>query len=351
MDSVLTYGLMGFFLASFAALVLVECRYDEHKNTFFDLDDSTVLKGLWCIVVILVHVPAAYQNKVQDMIGSFAYIGVTFFFMTSAYGLKYGAEHKKNYLNGFWIKRLPKLLVPACLINVISVALYSFIAGEKFRILELIHINSWVRVLLLFYLVFWLINYLPEKFGVHHWSGPWRDAAVCAFVIAYSLIGRLTESELALGWPTESLGFVYGILLARFMPEIKVWMQNRWGRKAVLLLALSGIAGLAYLKFKPVAFFGDYCLKIILGIALTALVLILTARFRIGNTVSSFLGGISYEVYLLHGICFTALQSTGIQWNSGVFIWSAIALTIGLSVMVRAAGDRIVNGLYKVIGI
>lgn len=349
MDRILTYGLMGIFLLLFAAFVLVGCRYNDKKNTLFDLEDSTVLKGLWCIVVILVHIPDAYQNQIQDMIGSFAYIGVTFFFMTSAYGLKYGMEHKQNYLNHFWLKRLPKLLVPAFLINVIAVISGCIGAGSEFHVLALIQINSWLKVLLLFYLAFWLIFYFSEKFGFH--NGLWQDAAVCVFVILCSLTDRLTEFKLTLIWPTESWGFAYGILLACFMPRIKMWMQDRWSIKAILLLVLSGIAGLAYLKFKPVAFYGDYCLKIILGIVLTVFILILTARFQIGNLVSRFLGEISYEVYLLHGVCFTILQNTGIEWNSGVFIWFAIALTIGLAVIVRAVSSRIVNGLYKVIRI
>lgn len=61
--------------------------YDDGQH-FFDMSNSNALRGFWCLIVILVHIPAAYQNRIQDMIGSFAYIGVTFYFMTSAYGLK-----------------------------------------------------------------------------------------------------------------------------------------------------------------------------------------------------------------------------------------------------------------------
>lgn len=43
------------------------------------LEDTTFLKGFWCIIVVLVHVPVAYQNRIQDILGSFAYVGVTFF--------------------------------------------------------------------------------------------------------------------------------------------------------------------------------------------------------------------------------------------------------------------------------
>lgn len=88
----------------------------KDTSHFFNLTNTTAMRGFWCIIVILVHIPAVYQNRIQDLMGSFAYIGVTFFFMTSAYGLKVGAKKNPDSTKVFWRRRLPKLLMACALI-------------------------------------------------------------------------------------------------------------------------------------------------------------------------------------------------------------------------------------------
>ena len=80
----MTYLLMGAFLIVFLCVTIFGAKYDKNKTKFFSYDDTKILRGFWCIIIVLVHVPADFQNKIQDMLGSFAYIGVTFFFMASA---------------------------------------------------------------------------------------------------------------------------------------------------------------------------------------------------------------------------------------------------------------------------
>lgn len=158
----MTYILMFLLLIVYAAIILVQLKYQPDKESFFDLHDSIMLKGAFCMIVVLVHVPAAYQNRIQDMMGSFAYIGVTFFFMTSAYGLKYGVSHKGDYLRGFWKKRLPAVLVPAILCNIVAVAV-NMAFGKNISLISFINVNDWVKVLLLFYLVFWIVYCAADK--------------------------------------------------------------------------------------------------------------------------------------------------------------------------------------------
>lgn len=98
-------------------------RWGEPQGSFFGKDYTGIIKGMCCIVVILVHVTAPHCNPLQDAIGSFAYIGVTFFFMVSAYGMSLAAERKPDYLQSFWRNRLCSLLVPMLTCNVIGFVL------------------------------------------------------------------------------------------------------------------------------------------------------------------------------------------------------------------------------------
>ena len=160
----LTYALMFLLFLAMGWTALAGLKYDSEKNSFMSLEDSVFLRGFWCLIVILVHVPAAYQNRPQDMAGSFAYIGVTFFFMTSAFGLKYQMARKADYMNRFWQKRLPTLLIPALIANAFGVIVRGFANGwQKVTPMSFLNIDSWVQLLLLCYASFWVVyKFMPD---------------------------------------------------------------------------------------------------------------------------------------------------------------------------------------------
>ena len=286
----MTYILMGVFLILYVAVVAAGMKYTSEKHTFFDSHDVCVMKGMFSIIVILVHIPLSYQNRIQDMMGSFAYIGVTFFFMASGFGLKWGMVNKKDYINAFWVKRLPKILLPALFCNFLHVIINVYKGVNNITIWSFLSIDAWVRVLLLYYFLFWLVYYIFHKLNI---EGDFKDIIICLVVVSCSLIDRLTPLKLTLIWPTESLGFAYGIILFHYLDRLKKWSGEGWLAKSGYLILLGGITGSAYLKFKTVEFWGDYCLKIFLGIVLLTLMLHLTVRMIIGNKVNIFLGEIS----------------------------------------------------------
>lgn len=151
---------------------------------------------------------------------------------------------------------------------------------------------------------------------------------MCLFVLSCSLVERFTALNINHGWIVEPLGFAYGIIVANHLDTLERWMKEKWLLKSGVLLALSIILGIAYLKLKPVAIFGDYLLKIALGIAITAFMFETIAKLKVGNKVNCFLGNISYEIYLLHGGVFALIATVDANMNSGIFIITAMILTI-----------------------
>jgi peptidoglycan/LPS O-acetylase OafA/YrhL len=340
----MTAGLMTLLVLGIALSALWGAKYDPERNSFMSVEDSTFLRGLWCIIVVLVHIPKAYQNRIQDMLGSFAYIGVTFFFLTSAYGLKYSLIHKKAYMNHFWRRRLPGILIPALVANAVGV-LINAAGGEPIAALSFLHINSWVKVLLLYYLIFWLVYHILPRFTG---AGRWQDVAMCAIVIVISRVDRLTPFKITSIWIVEPLGFAYGIIAANHGDEIKRWMGDRWGSKSVGLMVLSGVLGVAYLKFKPVAFAGDYLLKIALGLAITAFIFTVLCRVRVGNRVNRFLGSISYEVYLMHHAVFALLMLINPSgMNSGAFVVASVIVTVAFAWILKAVCGPLIRAVPK----
>lgn len=325
----MTYILMSIFLLIYGLVGLCGLRYDVDKESFFGRADTAVLKGLFCVTVMLVHIPPEYQNFIQHTIGRFAFCGVTFFFMVSAYGVRYGVEKgKEDYLRRFWQKRLPVLLIPMLLCNAEKLLLNA-ISGAEIHFWQLFAIQDWVQVLLLYYLVFWITYYLGRKWN---WSSTVCDAIICTAIILKSLI--LTFVFHFYQWPTESYGFAYGILLFRHEAAIRDWMQRNWKGKCVVWLLCSIVSGIGYLSLKHIPFLGDYVLKIVLGFCVNALILTLNRRITLGNAALRRLGAISYPVYLLHMTVYAFLSRYPIT-NSGVFICLAFIITIALACVVE----------------
>lgn len=125
---------------------------------------------------------------------------------------------------------------------------------------------------------------------------------------------------------------------------IKKWLINCCG-----LCLLAGMLGIMYLKFKPVVFWGDYLLKIILGVAIIIFILGVNTKVKIGNKISIFLGNVSYEIYLLHGLIFGIVSHIMPQMPSGLFIAISLAVTVILSAMVKPIADKIVVNMEMAI--
>ena len=129
-------------------------------------------------------------------------------------------------------------------------------------------------------------------------------------------------------WPTECIGFIWGVLLLEYKDKFVEIIHDRWLMKMIVLFVAATVFGLSYLKLKPVAFFGDYLLKIVLGIAIIIFMLASNVKLSYGNKVSMFLGKISFEIYLIHGPIMYILKGLYPKLLSGVFILLTITLTV-----------------------
>ena len=170
-----------------------------------------------------------------------------------------------------------------------------------------------------------------------------QDIIMCLVVLAFSLIDYFTEIKITSIWIVEPLGFAYGIIAAKWEGPIRKWMGRQWLVKCVSLGIAAGILGIMYLKFKPIVFWGEYLLKIALGIAISLFMYEVLHKFKVGNRINAFLGGISYEVYILHGTVFLMLMHFSKGWNSGLFIITSLVITVLLARMLKRLSGIIIN--------
>lgn len=322
--------------------LIITATFGMHRcpegTDFMGRDYSKVIKGLCCIVIIMIHFPEAYTNPLQGAIGSFAYTAVTFFFLTSAYGMSISARRNPNYLKGFWRGRLVALLVPQFIINIGAWALLLTV-GKQYNLL---FVNMYVVILLEYCLVFWLM----ERFGKRI-SLQWRAVTLCAVVIASSMIEYWGSSHGTGWWSFERWGLVWGLILAVwFIPVRKLIFLTRWATCG--LIVVTAIIGASYLKFKGIPFWGDYVLKVVLGLMIIWSLFAVTCRLRLGNKVAFWLGDISYEVYLSHGVIMQVLAALMPGLQSGYFILLTVSGTLLFSYIAHLIGHPMVNYLRAI---
>lgn len=335
--------LMILFLILYVALSLKDVKYTENKREVFNKNESRMIKGFFCIIVILVHVPIAYQNKVQDVVGSFAYIGVTYYFMASGYGLKYGWIYKKSYLKKFWTSRIPKLLIPAFLCNIVSTVL-KMATGEKLQVFDYINIHDWVKTLLILYILFWIVYSVRVKLSKNSIV---RDVLVISMTMLLSLIGYISDYKVLFLWPVESIGFVYGIVLANTENSLKKHMNKINIKLISMSLTCTFFLGICYLKLKAVSFVGGYLLRALLGASFILLIILLLQKFVIGNNFLDFMSKISYEFFLLQfGVYQVIAKLININ-NSAIYIFTVIVITLGLSIAVNWVSRKIIDVIYS----
>lgn len=324
------------------ALVLPTCR-KEAGSGLLSKDNSVSLKGLCSVVIIYVHIPALFGNTLQDAVGSFAYICVTLFFCYSAYGMTLNVEKKDDYLRCFWRNRLASLLVPCLLVNVAAFLTdLSVNRNPDFRILY--EINPYVVVLLEWCVAFFIVHMLRRRFC---WSNTWSDVILIILVVipslAYYVFFESKNVQAWWGqWCYERLGLVWGLLMCRYSDSFSGWLSRHNVRKIVFFLFLSLILGIGYVRFKTVFFWGAYALKVILGLSSIVLLSLLLNNIRIGSAMSSWLGRISYEVYLCQFIVLATLPSMLQGCGSGLFVSVSVSVTVIVAAAINAVSSRII---------
>lgn len=250
-DEILTFVL----LMTLFGILVYRASFSDCCNQLFDREWSTALKGVCCIIVILVHIPKEYTTRLQDVVGSFAFIAVTVFFLLSGYGLTMNKE-RKGYLEHFWRNRLVSLLIPIFLVNLLKVCVNSA-RGTQISIADtLFSIDGFVLMMLLCYSAFYFV------FGLHLVKNH-KIIWICGLIITISFITYFFEDLIPFTvWPVPCLGFIYGVLFAenrdiviKYLEKCRILDQNTW-----MLFALTFLIGGGVHKGKEYPIFRRLCI-------------------------------------------------------------------------------------------
>ena len=317
------------------------------KNNLFSLNDFNVkntlpLRGVLAILIVIHHwSKSEAATAAPSIVHQFSVWGnlvVAAFFFLSGYGIMRSFnENRDVYMNGFIGKRTLKILPPFLIVILLYLsyasihqncnAFWLFLSGQFHSSL----INMWfVYLLFALYLLFFC--------SVHFFRGMkillfFQLTAICAYS------GFLYAFHLPNYWYISVFAFIVGeywsiqeywmkaIILKR--PQISLWTSF-----AVLLLF-----DMTYLATEsPLAIVVMCC---ILPLLIVEFVYFLN---NLNSPVMNFLGTISYEIYLTHGV-FIDLLSKGAIEN----IWTLFLAVLSISTVSAWILHYACNAMRKLI--
>ena len=205
----------------------------------------------------------------------------------------------------------------------------------------LIGLNSYVVVLLEYCALFFVVMVVGRRLKLQTRT---TDAVLIGGVVVSSVVLYFFFDKS--GWCWERWGLIYGLLVWRHHGELVAWLERNRKVKAGIFVVMAMVAGLAYLRYKPVYFYGEFVLKLVLGVLLIMALFLLTSGRRWMNVAVSLLGGISYEVYLSHGFIMDIL-SRHTALPSGAFVVAAVGITVLFSCGVHCCWSRPLVGLLR----
>lgn len=288
------------------ALYLYFSVHAVKESSIMNRENSQGFKGLMALLIVFAHVSHEYTFPFSTEGKPYGMVVVGLFFFFSGYGLmKQYIVRGYEYTNGFLIKRSGKLLPSFILVLCIAISL-DFIADIQVlevgggKIGYILVPNSWYVYVLFYYYILFVIS---TKFIANPKS------------IVYVLIGCtflliFITYIIGLGdwWWKSSFSFNVGTLLPIFERKygniVTLKMEKKIFCTLFVLISICIIPNIFVFGFQKFR-------TLLLIILTTFLPLFLYFAFKKiafkNHKIPSFLGSISYEVYLLHGVVLTVV--------------------------------------------
>ncbi len=311
----------------FGALVIVSAFHGRTTKATESFSSNTMscIKGIFAIMIVLFHLSQHISGGLLfRMLTATGYLSVAVFFFISGYGLYTRTlQTQGEYCKNFLTHRIPKALLPWMIATVLY-ALYWFTAGGMKRIIQicnnrengcLLITNSWfVIAIAIFYLIFY--------FSFINCKENYRLGIILSFigisiyiVIAYAL-------GLGGWWFYSSYSFILGIVWKENEIRINSIVERRY---VICLLGWIGIFASGYalrlLNGKTLSSPAIYDIALLIASAAFAgIVFTLVKKISVNNQIWTFLGKISFEIYLLHELVYNFLRNE----DNGLFIRSDV---------------------------
>lgn len=302
------------------------------NDGFLSVGQTKCIQGFCAICIMLHHISqktcASWLDKRYIIPGlepfvEIGYLLVGVFLFCSGYGLYKSNRTKPNYLKGFIGKRIVPIIYSCYIFSFIyllaRILMKQRMDGRKILNyvlgIQMANPNGWYVVTLpLLYFGFWLSFRIFKK---ERWSLLTLTGLVMAYLVAGTCIDHNDYLLCGEWWYNSVHMFLVGVFFAKYEDKIISWIKEHY--RVCLIICLI----LAYALFKwsekALGIFSYYgedfdapdkilrrwiCLISQQGasIAFMFSILLITMKVQFGNIILKFMGNITLEFYLIHGL-------------------------------------------------
>ena len=305
------------------------------NNDYLDVKSTTGLKGFLSLGIVFHHL--SQWVTTGEEFSNFGYMGtyiVSVFFFLSGDGLYVQNERKENYLNNFLGKRLSRILIPFMVISSIYL-IYRNLNEQELTISFFVNLfkkgstviyNGWfVDIIILMYIFF----YISFKM----FSNRTISILINTILIVVYIILAI-RLEYGFWWYNSSLPFVLGLLWAKNKDYIDGVLRNYYFVILVLitgLLFLSHQYDVVYKKLHLVDIYSYAFLANIDNVIFTIFFILITNKIDFANKYLLFLGKISFELYMIHGLVMSIFGKYFVTSRLNDVIFTILVLIVSIS--------------------
>lgn len=312
-------------------------KKNEWNGEFMSLEQTKYLQGFTALLVLCHHMGqktcASWHDESVivhglDIFVDYGFYFVGIFLFCSGYGLYKSFSTKENYFKGYFRKRVLPIIITFYTAGYIFL-IVRFLLGQHIGTKQLIlyltgfqfaNPNSWYMIAVPF---FYLVFYLCFRFIKNEKAA---TTVTCLAIFAYIIFGTFIRHNpywmCGEWWYQSTPMFICGLLFARNEKRIIERIKNHYTAffivSLILIFVLNGLAKILNWNFSyyygeyssyPVPLFSMVWRKWITlfghvsaSAAFVFFVFIALMKVRIGNRLLGFMGTITLEFYIIHGL-------------------------------------------------
>ncbi|MCR5795209.1 MAG: acyltransferase family protein [Solobacterium sp.] len=310
--------------------------HSEKAEGYFDPAERACAnryRGFFALLVILHHM--AQRVTAKGLLWIYydtGFLAVAMFFFYSGYGLmKKGIAQKK----GFFRKRLPGVLMPYIETMFLYWILYALTGDVKSPgSLLLEHFHNESGISFLWYVFSYLAWILFLGISLHFCREDRHILyAACLFAALYIAVCLVTVPQFFWIYNTVLL-IPCGCAWAYYETDILAWIRKHYAAVLSLSLLVFGVSFIGH---------ADIILRVpaymLSAVSFMIFLNTVTMKRRPGSMALSFLGTISYEIYVLHGIPVTFLRD--VIPSEALWTLSVPVIAVISAYLLHEAGKRL----------
>ncbi len=354
------------------------------NEEFMSLNQTKVLQGFFALCIMFHHISQKnaaswinikYYQKGLDFFVPIGYLCVAVFLFCSGYGLLKSCKSKPGYLKGFLKRRILPLIIVFYMVNLLFFIVRVFMKQEMdgkqifyyLSGLKMCNPNAWYVIALpIFYLGFYLAFRFvrSEKLAL---------VLTCLVVFAYTVVGiHQDHHDFWMGgewWYNSVHMFSVGLIFARYEKGIIRHLQKYyWIYLPVMLVLTYVLFALSEMAQGTFSYYAQpfpskeailcrwVCLlaQMAASFVFVMAVLLVNMKLTFGNRILRFMGGLTLEFYMIHGLfvemfCFSfAGLGRGVYYIENVLLFVLVVIVLSVpSAWLLQKWGRLLMGIGK----